>query len=71
MLGFPTAGGRPLKILGLFAHPDDEVFCMGGLAAKAAADGADVSFVSLTRGEAGQIRFVVVRTDGEARAEKR
>ncbi len=58
MLGFPTVDGRPLKILGLFAHPDDEVFCMGGLAAKAAAEGADVSFVSLTRGEAGQIRDV-------------
>jgi LmbE family N-acetylglucosaminyl deacetylase len=58
MLGFSMAGGRPPKILGLFAHPDDEVFCMGGLAAKAAAEGAEVSFVSLTRGEAGQIRDV-------------
>lgn len=47
---------RPLRVLGLFAHPDDEVFCVGGTIALAAAAGATTSIVSLTRGEAGQIR---------------
>ena len=44
------------RILGVFAHPDDEVFCMGGTVAKAAAAGAEAMIVSATRGEAGQIR---------------
>ncbi|WP_204912545.1 PIG-L family deacetylase [Microlunatus spumicola] len=47
---------RPLRVLGLFAHPDDEVFCVGGTIARAAAAGAETAVVSLTRGEAGQIR---------------
>lgn len=48
--------GRPLRVLGLFAHPDDEVFCVGGTIARAAAAGAETAVVSLTRGDAGQIR---------------
>lgn len=44
------------RILGLFAHPDDEIFCSGGTMARAASDGAEVLVVSFTRGEAGQIR---------------
>ncbi len=50
-------GEWPLRrILGLFAHPDDEIFCSGGTMARAASDGAEVMVVSFTRGEAGQIR---------------
>jgi LmbE family N-acetylglucosaminyl deacetylase len=45
-----------MRILGVFAHPDDEVFCAGGTFAKYAAEGAEVMVVSATRGDAGQIR---------------
>lgn len=47
---------RPLRLLGVFAHPDDETFCAGGTLARYAAAGAEVMVVSATRGEAGQIR---------------
>jgi LmbE family N-acetylglucosaminyl deacetylase len=47
---------RPLRLLGVFAHPDDETFCAGGTLAKYAADGAEIMVVSATRGDAGQIR---------------
>ena len=50
------------RILGLFAHPDDETFCAGGTLAKAVADGAHATVVSATRGEAGQIRDAAVAT---------
>ena len=46
---------RP-RILGVFAHPDDEVFVAGGTLAKYTADGAEVMVVCATRGQAGQIR---------------
>ncbi|MET0903880.1 MAG: PIG-L family deacetylase, partial [Acidimicrobiales bacterium] len=48
--------GRAPRILGLFAHPDDEVFCVGGTIARCAEAGAVTGLVSLTRGDAGQIR---------------
>jgi LmbE family N-acetylglucosaminyl deacetylase len=48
--------GRAPRVLGLFAHPDDEVFCVGGTIARCAEAGAHTAIVSLTRGEAGQIR---------------
>ncbi|MBZ0287980.1 MAG: PIG-L family deacetylase, partial [Anaerolineae bacterium] len=60
-----------LKILGVFAHPDDEVFCAGGTFARYAAEGAEVMVVSATRGDAGQIRDATIatrRTLGTARA---
>ena len=63
--------GRPLRVLGLFAHPDDEVFCAGGVLALAARTGAETALVSLTRGDAGQIRDHAVatrRTLGRVRA---
>ena len=47
---------RRLRILGVFAHPDDESFCAGGTLAKYAASGAEIMVVSATRGDAGQIR---------------
>lgn len=52
----------PPRLLGVFAHPDDEVFCAGGTIAQWARDGAEVMVVSATRGEAGQIRDVRVAT---------
>lgn len=53
---------RPLRMLGLFAHPDDEVFCVGGTIARAGAAGVETAIVSLTQGEAGQIRDSAVAT---------
>lgn len=48
---------RPaMRLLGVFAHPDDETFCIGGTFAKYIAAGAEAMVVSFTRGEAGQIR---------------
>ncbi|TYP89007.1 PIG-L family deacetylase [Blastococcus xanthinilyticus] len=54
--------GRPPRLLGIFAHPDDETICAGGTLAKYASTGAEVSVVALTRGGAGQIRDAAVAT---------
>ncbi len=48
--------GRNTRLLGVFAHPDDEVFCAGGTLAHWAAAGNETMVVSATRGEAGQIQ---------------
>jgi LmbE family N-acetylglucosaminyl deacetylase len=60
-----------LKLLGVFAHPDDEVFCAGGTFARYVAEGAEVMVVSATKGDAGQIRDARIatrRTLGAVRA---
>lgn len=44
---------QPLTLLGVFAHPDDESFAVGGSLAKYAAEGIEVVVVSATRGESG------------------
>ncbi len=41
------------SLLAVFAHPDDESIASGGLLARAAAAGARVSLLCLTRGEQG------------------
>ncbi|MGH2670056.1 MAG: PIG-L deacetylase family protein, partial [bacterium] len=51
-----SRGDRAPRLLGVFAHPDDEVFCAGGTLAKYVAQGAEAMVVSATKGEAGQIR---------------
>ncbi len=59
------------RILGIFAHPDDEVFCAGGTLAHYTAASAEVLVVSATRGQAGQIRdprAATRRTLGAVRA---
>src|SRR5215213_5561501 len=61
-------GRRPPRLLGVFAHPDDETICAGGTLAKYASAGADVSVVSLTRGGAGQIRDAGVATRATVKA---
>lgn len=64
---------RHLRLLGVFAHPDDESFCAGGTLAKYVAQGAEAMVVSLTRGQRGQIRDAYVatrRTLGEVREEE-
>lgn len=50
------------RLLGVFAHPDDEVFCAGGTLAKYCADGAEAMVLCATRGDAGQIRDAAVAT---------
>jgi LmbE family N-acetylglucosaminyl deacetylase len=68
--------GSARRLLGVFAHPDDEVFCAGGTMARAAEAGAEVLMVSATRGEQGQIRDPAAATrrtlgavrEGELRA---
>lgn len=63
----------PLRLLGVYAHPDDETFCVGGTLAKYAAAGADIMVVSATQGEAGQIRdahAATRRTLGQVRAQE-
>ena len=42
-----------LRILGIFAHPDDSEFMCGGSAALWASQGADISYVIVTNGAAG------------------
>ena len=44
---------QPPALLVVLAHPDDESFPMGGTLAKYAAQGAQVTLVCATRGEAG------------------
>jgi len=48
------------RLLGVFAHPDDETFCAGGTFARYAGQGAEIMVVSATRGQAGQIRDAAV-----------
>lgn len=48
--------------MGVFAHPDDEVFCAGGTLARYVRDGAEAMVLSATRGEAGQIRDAAIAT---------
>jgi LmbE family N-acetylglucosaminyl deacetylase len=55
-------GGAAHRLLGVFAHPDDETFCAGGTFARYAGDGAEIMVVSATRGQAGQIRDARVGT---------
>jgi LmbE family N-acetylglucosaminyl deacetylase len=44
-----------LRLMAVFAHPDDEAFGTGGTLTKYATEGCDVTLVTATRGEAGQI----------------
>lgn len=53
---------RPARLLGLFAHPDDELFCAGGLFSEMSSRGASIRIVAFTRGEAGQIRDASIAT---------
>lgn len=46
---------RPLTLMTVHAHPDDETIGTGGLMAKAVADGRRVVLVTCTRGEMGEI----------------
>ena len=67
----PSPSAPPARMLCVYAHPDDEVFCSGGTIAKYAAEGVEVKVVSFTPGDAGQIRdagAATRRTLGAVRA---
>jgi LmbE family N-acetylglucosaminyl deacetylase len=49
-------------LLAVFAHPDDEAFGAGGTLTRYAAEGCDVTLVTATRGEAGQIALPSLAT---------
>lgn len=44
-----------MKVLCVFAHPDDETFGLGGTIAKLIKKGAEVVLVTATRGQAGSV----------------
>jgi LmbE family N-acetylglucosaminyl deacetylase len=51
---FPLLGqSEPVRVIAVFAHPDDGDFKMGGTAALMARMGHKVKFVSITNGDAG------------------
>jgi LmbE family N-acetylglucosaminyl deacetylase len=53
---------HPVRLLGVFAHPDDEIFCAGGTLAQWSDAGNETMVVSATRGEAGQIQDAIAAT---------
>lgn len=63
LVGAPVADGVPARrVLGVFAHPDDETFCAAGVLARQAQSDAEIMVVCATHGEAGQIRDTHVAT---------
>ncbi|MGH2515508.1 MAG: PIG-L family deacetylase [Ktedonobacterales bacterium] len=73
MIAYPVAVNRRSRVMGVFAHPDDEVFCAGGMLAQWAEAGRETMIVSATRGEAGQIQdahAATRRTLGTVREEE-
>lgn len=62
-----------MRLLGVYAHPDDETFCIGGTLARYIASGAEAMVATFTQGEAGQIRDAskaTRRTLGKVRAQE-
>ena len=47
---------RPLRLMAILAHPDDESLGLGGVLAHYAAEGVEVTVVTATRGERGRFR---------------
>lgn len=47
-----------MRLLGVFAHPDDEVFCVRGTLAQWAEAGCDTMIISATRSVTGQDFYV-------------
>ena len=55
----------------IFAHPDDETFCVGGIVAKYAAAGAEIDLYCATHGDAGKSASVPVSSRDELAAIRR
>lgn len=53
------------RIALVFAHPDDETFCVGGIVAKYAAAGATIDLFCATNGDAGKSAAVPVSSREE------
>jgi LmbE family N-acetylglucosaminyl deacetylase len=58
-------------IAAIFAHPDDEVFSIGGTIARYARDGARCNLYCATDGDAGRASGVAVRSQAELGARRR
>jgi LmbE family N-acetylglucosaminyl deacetylase len=48
-----STANHPLRILGIFAHPDDAEFMCGGSAARWTDEGAEITYCVITNGAAG------------------
>jgi LmbE family N-acetylglucosaminyl deacetylase len=59
------------RIACIFAHPDDETFCVGGIVAKYAARGVIVDLYCATDGDAGKVAGVPVSSRQELAALRR
>lgn len=70
-----SSSDSPLRVLAIFAHPDDAESKMGGTAALMAKAGHQVKFISLTNGDAGHHEMgggpLGVRRRAEAQEAKR
>ena len=71
----PLARPLPKRLLGIWAHPDDEAYLSAGLMARVVAAGGSVTVLTATRGEKGQVpcqvqlvRAAPVLLEGEASA---
>jgi LmbE family N-acetylglucosaminyl deacetylase len=56
------------RIACVFAHPDDETFCVGGIVAKYAASGVPIDLFCATNGDAGKSASVPVSSREELAA---
>ena len=52
----PVSSDRPLRLLAVLAHPDDESLGVGGTLAKYASEGVETFLLTATRGESGRYR---------------
>ena len=62
MTTLPAPESHP-RVLGVYAHPDDESFCTGGTVARYAQAGCDIMVVSATRGQPGKFGLRIWRPD--------
>lgn len=53
MMTASTSNNGSIRVMGIFAHPDDPEFFCGGTFARWAAEGADITFVLATSGDKG------------------
>lgn len=58
-----------LRLLAVLAHPDDESLGLGGTIARYAAEGAHVSLVTATHGQAGRYRGIAPGAEGHPGAD--